>query len=141
MDKAKFESLAATRCRAASNEQVVDAVVPKADVFGAFDDGLKYSGAAPTEPYLRHVWRIWFADLSVKSPNITWTRADYEYRVVRVWDGPSPASRHAGTPKHAYARMRERVPVIQAPVAPVPTPASAPMLTPTPMSMSASAGR
>lgn len=108
MDKAKYESLAAARRRAMGNAGENGAMLPPADVFGAFDDVLKYSGAAPTEPYLRHVWRIWFADLSVKSPSISWTRADYEDRVTRLWDGPSTEARHAGTPKQAYARVSER---------------------------------
>lgn len=109
MDKAKYETLAESCRRAMANSSSADeSTISPGEVFGSFDDVLKYSGAAPTEPYLRHVWRIWFADLSVKSPNISWTQEDYQYRVLRLWDGPPSTAHHGGTPKQAYVRTGER---------------------------------
>lgn len=61
------------------------------DLFGSFHDPLKYSGAAPTESYLQHVWRIWFKDLSLQTPvNLPWTREDYQRRVLHLWNSSTP---------------------------------------------------
>lgn len=63
-------------------------------LFGAFDDPVKYSGAAPTDSYLQHVWRMWFKDLTPQSANGTpsWTLGDYERRVQHLWTASRPST-------------------------------------------------
>lgn len=107
-----------------SEAQPLTTVSPP-DVFGAFDDPLKYAGAAPTESYLQHVWKIWFPDLSAqKSGNEAWTRADYDRRVVELWR-PSSATADQEVPPQPQQPPLPSSPSMLA--APLPGSLSAPL--------------
>lgn len=90
-------------------------------LFGAFDDPVKYSGAAPTDSYLQHVWRMWFKDLTPQSATGTpsWTLEDYESRVQHLWTASSP-------PTHSAQSSTSPPPVPAPPPPPLPEAAPPP---------------
>ncbi|CAN0551098.1 unnamed protein product, partial [Ectocarpus sp. 12 AP-2014] len=85
VNQLKYVSLADAR---RSSRVSLFGAAPVPEKFGSFDDTEKYSGAVPSDYYLRDVWRTYFSELPVlEVEGVKWTRKDYLHRVHQRWDG------------------------------------------------------